>query len=212
MNYNIDQNSEQTVALFTPGIQQNVVLEEVRFEPADKEGKKDKVLRFVFKGANGEKHIETIFQINKENTLAAAAKFGRNGAEFLQEEFTALAGKVLHIMSTYVPKEQTYFQANSWEEFCTGVITRLGESYKNVPVRIKLVLNNKDCLQLPRKAKVPFIQKMSEANKLTINPKWDKVVYTQKAAASVADPFAGVFGTAPAATAGASNAGDPFVF
>jgi hypothetical protein len=207
--YNIDQNTESTLALFTPGIKENCILEDVRFEAADKEGKKDKVLRFVFKGPNGEKHIETIFPINKENTVKAAQSWGRNPAEVLKEESMALTGKINHIMSTYLPKEACYMSATNWEDFCKQVISKLGDTYKTVAIRIKLVLNTKDYLQLPKKAKAPFIQKMSETNSLTINPKWDKVVYSAKSSAVIEDPFAAT--NTGTAAAGDANT-DPFAF
>jgi len=213
--YDINANTESTFVPFTPGIQENCVLEAVKYEPADKEGLKEKVLRFVFRGPKGEIHTETVFPINKENTLRAAQSFNRNPQEFLNDEVEALTGKVMHIMTTFIPKETAFLTATSWEDFCQQVIAKMGVSFAGIPIRIKLILNSKDYLQLPKKAKAPFIQKMSEASKLSINPKYDNMTYKAKAA-TIADPFAaapapaGAFSSADVAAAG--GAPKPFVF
>jgi hypothetical protein len=207
--YDINDKTESTFVSFTPGIQENVLLDAVKFEPADKEGLKDKVLRFVFRGPAGEVHTETIFPINKENTIKAAQSWNRNPNDVLKEESLALTGKVMHIMTTFIPKEQAFLTASSWEDFCGQVITKLGASYKNVPVRLKIVLNSKDYMQLPKKAKAPFIQKMAEANKLVINPKYDNIVYKMKAAV-IADPFASPTSNSEPLTIAAKS--DPFAF
>ena len=212
--YDINEKTDSTFVSFTPGIKENCVLAEVKYEPADKEGLKDKVLRFVFRGPNGEIHTETIFPINKENTIRAAQSWNRNPEEVLRQEAEALTGKVMHIMSTYLPKEQTYMTATSWEDFCKQIISKLGATFKDVPVRIKLVLNSKDYLTLPKRAKAPFIQKMSETNKLVINPKYDNVVYKPKAEV-MADPFAAPQGAAESGSifgGSSSSAEEPFKF
>jgi len=214
--YNIDSKTESTFVPFTPGINENCELTAVKYEPADKEGLKEKVLRFVFKGPKGELHTETIFPINKENTIRAAQSWNRKPEEVLKEEIEALTGKVMHIMTTYLPKEQTFMTATSWEEFCTQVISKLGNAFVGVPVRLKFVLNAKEYLQLPKKAKAPFIQKMSEASKLSINPKYDNVTYKAKADV-LPDPFAVM--SAPVGAPAAQDLGPagpgtpkPFVF
>ena len=217
MDFSINATTDSTFITFTPGIQENCVLESVKFEPADKEGLKAKVLRFNFKGPKGERHIETIFPIDAEQTAKAAASWGRVPQEVIQEEVQALSGKVQHIMSTYMDKKDTFLNATSWEAFCTQVIGKLGSSFVGVPVRLKLVLNTKDYLQLPKKAKAPFIQKMSESSSLSINPKYDNVVFKPKAAV-VADPFAisaqsdAAFGAPSSAPGVAAGAGDAFAF
>lgn len=187
--YQIDQNTEQTFVSFTGGIQDNVVMTNAAFEPADKEQKQGKVLRFYFKGPLGQRHIETIFPVNKENTVEAAKRWNKDPKEVLQDEYAALAGKVQHILGAYIPKEQTFCTGATWEEFATNVLARLGQTYVNVPVRIKLVYNSKAYLSMPRKAVSPFIVKMADAAMITINPKWDKVVPPAQKEA-VADPFA----------------------
>ena len=226
--YTIDNSTENTFVSFTGGIQDNVVMVDARFEPADKEGVKEKVLRFFFKGPLGQRHIETIFPINAVNTTNQAKAWGKDAKQMLNDEYSALAGKVQHILQAYIPKEKTFTSGSNWEEFCTGVLTALGKSYVGVPVAVKLVYNSKDYLGFPRRAVNPFIARMADKAKITINPKYDKIVASAKKEV-VADPFAiPAYGTAEV-TAGqpvvvgdgkiAPNAGfeksataDPFVF
>ena len=70
---------------------------------------------------------------------------------------------------------------NTWDEFGGNVVTLLGDAYKGIDVRVKLILNNKDYTMFPKQAFRPFIQRMDTPDTLAIEEKYERI--TPKSAA-----------------------------
>lgn len=161
------------------GITENVSLKDVMFENLKADGSGDKVLKFLFsdKYSNMFTHIE--FPIDASKLTELAKGWGKTTAEaetYVKQQFDAQGERIKHILSCFIPKDKCVFRANSFEGFANGVIEMLGQSYVDVPVRVKIVYKkNSQYTTFPNRAFKPFIQPMREPNKLVIDPKWDIV-------------------------------------
>jgi hypothetical protein len=174
--YGFDKSNENTSLFMDAGINENVELKEVAFEPAKQDGTGEKVLRFYFENDKGQKFSHVEFPIDPTVIKEQARAWGVDPVKLTNERNKDLGSRVMHILSVYLPKEQLEFKADTWEEFCKGVVSILGNTHKGIPIRIKVFYNKKDYLTFPSKTFRPFIQKMSEPNLLRIDPKWERIV------------------------------------
>lgn len=130
--YKIDQEtqSESTSKYFNAGIHSGVELESIEFKSPKKDGTGDSVLMFNFKGANGEtfRHIE--WAVGEQ-------------AQDVEKSQLALAKRVKHIITKFIPEEKAVLSGSTYEEFAKGVIALVGDDYKGKKVAIKLVYNDK---------------------------------------------------------------------
>jgi hypothetical protein len=204
VGYFIDESTKETMKLMNPGITENVIIKDICFEPSKQDGTGSMVLRFKFQDSGGNDFTHTEFQIDPEQVKKNAQSWNRDYNELLAESFQALAGKVQHILLSFIPDDKLAIRGNSWEEFSKAVLSSAGTLYKGESFRLKLVLNNKDYISFPRTAKAPFIQNMKTPNSLTINPKYDRVVATTPDQSENA-AAAATFGAPPPPAAGAQG-------
>jgi hypothetical protein len=66
--------------------------------------------------------------------------------------------RVKHIVTKFISEEVYDVTATSYKEFYEKTVTLLKDNYKNVKVRIKIVLNNNNYTTLPNYT--PFIERM----------------------------------------------------
>jgi hypothetical protein len=179
------------------GIVENVVLQDVFYEPLKADGDGDHVLKFLFADNTGAtfNHIE--FPIEYKRTLDMAKGWGKTSAEaeaFVRETYAAQGERIKHILSCFIPRDKCVFKANSFKEFAEGVIALLGNAHEGVEVRIKTVYKkNSSYTTFPRRAFKPFIQPMSVPNKLRIDPKYDII---EPPTPDTSDNFSGQSNTA----------------
>lgn len=176
--YGFDQSTQTGGSSRLPaGINENVFLQDILFEPLKADGDGDTVMKFLFADANGDtfNHIE--WPLDYDRLVNMAKGWGKQGAEaevFAKNEFRAQGERVQHILSCFIPKDKCVFKADTFEAFVEGCIKLLGDNHKNVPCRMKIVYKKgSSYTTFPKRAIKPFIQAMSEPNKLKIDPKWD---------------------------------------
>lgn len=125
---------------------------------------------------NGNKFIE--FAFLKDNDKASHTEWetkrtSQDTDETFEKKQLNQISRILQIMGCFVTEDKLSFVASNFDEFTEMVIRILGESYKNVPVRIKLVYNNKGYTTLPNYAVYTFIENMnvtkSKIKKLAID-------------------------------------------
>lgn len=181
--YGFDETTESSGSggnLMSPGINENVKLIDIKYENSKQDGTGTDVLRFYFEDSDGATFNHTEFPIDRERVVENAKKWGEDPKDLLQREESDFGARIKHIVECFVPAEKAKVKASSFEEFCEKVIELLGESYQDVPVRLKVILNKKDFLTLPRKTFTPFIERMDqEGSKMKINPKYDKIEYSE---------------------------------
>ena len=175
--YNIDQSIDSPKASgpIPAGINQNCSLIGVFFEPLRQDGTGGNVLKFNFADAAGRKFRHTEFEVEAERVQASAKQWGKDPDQALRNALTGLAGRIKHILSCFLPADKVVITGNTWDEFGGNVVSLLGDAYKGVDVRVKLLLNNKDYTTFPKQAFRPFIQRMDVPDTLAIDPKWERV-------------------------------------
>jgi hypothetical protein len=164
--YNIDQNTQSEAAGFT-GIQDNFELVAVRYGVVGKkEGSAAKGLMFDFK--RGEKFTitHTEFPIDVERQKQYRKKIKVEGVEreetaeeAVERAFKEQATRIKHIVSKFIAEDKIIIKASSFEEYANAVIKLLGDTFKGIKLRLKLIYNNKNLLSFPKFPK--FVELMS---------------------------------------------------
>lgn len=160
------------------GINENVELKDVLYEPLRADGTGDSVLKFMFTDNTGASFNHLEYPMDFDSLLEKAKGWKSSTAEaeaWVKQQFEAQGERIKHILSCFIPRDKCVFKAKSFEEFAQGVITMLGTSHHGVLVRVKIIYRREDdkYTNFPRRAFKPFIQPMSEPNRLKIDPKWD---------------------------------------
>jgi hypothetical protein len=174
--YNID-NSIETPKSSGPipaGIQENVNLVGVYFESLRSDGTGGNVLKFNFEDAAGRKFRHTEFEVEVDRVRANAKQWGKDPEASVRNALTGLAGRIKHILSCFLPADKVVITGNTWDEFGGNVVAILGDAFRGVDVRVKLILNNKDYTMFPKQAFRPFIQRMDTPNTLAVDTKWER--------------------------------------
>jgi hypothetical protein len=102
-----------------------------------------------------------------------------------------------------LPADKVVITGNTWDEFGGNVVAILGDTYRGVDVRVKLILNNKDYTMFPKQAFRPFIQRMDVPNKLAIDTKWERT--EPKSSGASTDALDALLGDVPAAAPAATE-------
>jgi len=164
------------------GITENVSLKDVVYEPLKADGSGDDVLKFLFSDAASSSFTHIEFPIDADRLTELAKGWGKSQADaesYVKQQFEAQGERIKHILSCFIPKDKCVFRAKNFQEFAEGVIKMLGETYLETPCRVKIVYKkNSQYTTFPNRAFKPFIQPMSEPNRLKIDPKWDIVEAT----------------------------------
>lgn len=178
--YGIDQNtdSEGFVSNYMPaGIHENVKLSNVAYENAKEDGSGQMVLAFHFvdEDKNTLRHVE--FPIDpqqiKSQATSTPRQHGRNNAELgyvkgqnitpdqaVQIEVANQATRIKHIMTKYMPEQQTVTGAvQTFEQYANAIIAKFNAvaDYSQKLVRLKVVKPG-EYSKLPRFA--PFMETM----------------------------------------------------
>jgi hypothetical protein len=161
------------------GITENVSLKDVVYEPLKADGSGDDVLKFLFSDAASSSFTHIEFPIDADRLTELAKGWGKSQADaesYVKQQFDAQGERIKHVLSCFIPKDKCVFRAKDFKEFADGVIKMLGETYVDVPCRVKIVYKkNSQYTTFPNRAFKPFIQPMREPNRLVIDPKWDIV-------------------------------------
>ena len=175
--YNIDNQTEAPKASgpIPAGINENVQLLGVYFESLRSDGTGGNVLKFNFQDAAGRKFRHTEFEVEVDRVRQSAKQWGKDPEAAVRNALTGLAGRIKHILACFLPADQVVITGNTWDEFGGNVVSILGDAYKGVDVRVKLILNNKDYTMFPKQAFRPFIQRMDTPNTLAIDEKWERI-------------------------------------
>lgn len=176
--YNIDNSIEspKSGGPIPAGINQNVRLLGVFFEALRQDGTGGNVLKFNFEDEAGRKFRHTEFEVDVERQKQMAKQWGKDPDTQVRNALMGLSGRVKHILSCFIPKDKVVITGNTWDEFGGNVVTLLGDAYKGVDVRVKLILNNKDYTMFPKQAFRPFIQRMDTPDTLAIEEKYERIV------------------------------------
>lgn len=176
--YNIDNSVEtpKSNAPMPAGINQNVRLLGVFFEALRKDGTGGNVLKFNFEDASGRRFRHTEFEVDVEREKQMAKQWGKDPDKAVRNALMGLSGRIKHILSCYLPADKVVITGNSWDEFGGNVVTLLGDAFKGIDVRIKLILNGKDYTMFPKQAFRPFIQRMDTPDTLAIEEKYERIV------------------------------------
>jgi len=165
------------------GITENVTLKDILYEPLKADGSGDDVLKFMFSDEHGASFTHIEFSIDPPKLKELCKTWGKNNSEtesYIKQQFDAQGERIKHILSCFIPKDKCVFRASNFQEFAEGVIKMVGDTYVNVPCRIKTVYKkNSQYTTFPNRAFKPFIQPMTQPNSLTIDPKWDIVEAVQ---------------------------------
>ena len=175
--YNIDNTVEspKSNAPMPAGINQNVRLLGVFFEALRQDGTGGNVLKFNFEDASGRKFRHTEFEVDVERQRQQAKQWGKDPEKQVRNALMGLSGRIKHILSCFIPKDKVVITGNTWDEFGGNVVALLGDAYKGVDVRVKLILNNKDYCMFPKQAFRPFIQRMDTPDTLAIEEKYERI-------------------------------------
>lgn len=167
------------------GTNENVQLTRVAYEPFKADGTGSHVLKFEFVDEGGRQFTHNEWEIEPDRVKQNAQAWGQDYRELLEATMRDTTERIKHIMSCYMPLRDIQVKGSTWAEFAQAVIDNLGEKYKDVPVRIKLILNNKDYTRFPKRAINDFIQPMSQPDTFSYHPKYDRT--EPKAAGSDSD-------------------------
>ena len=157
------------------GTNENVTLSRVAYEPFKNDGTGDMVLKFDFVDSAGRSFTHNEWEIVPDKVKANAKAWGKDYKELLESMMNETTERIKHIMSCYMPLRDIKVQGSDWASFAHAVIDCLGEKYKDVPVRIKLILNAKDYTKFPKRAINDFIQLMSQPDTIAYHPKFDRI-------------------------------------
>lgn len=118
---------------------------------------------------NGNKFL--VFTFTKDGKVLTHTEYepkDKNGV-ILEDKRKNQMVRLKHIATKYIKEDDFIIEVmdDNFEEFCKQYIKLLGEKYKGVKVRIKVILSDKNYTSLPRY--VPFIERMDvEETKLEI--------------------------------------------
>jgi hypothetical protein len=161
------------------GITENVFLKDVMYEPLKADGTGDDVIKFLFSDTAGSSFTHIEFPIDADRLTELAKGWGKSQADaesYTKQQFDAQGERIKHILSCFIPKDKCVFRAANFKEFAEGVIKMVGDTYVDVPLRVKIVYKkNSQYTTFPNRAFKPFVQPMREPNRLAIDPKWDIV-------------------------------------
>lgn len=194
--YSIDNSisSDSSIKAISVGIQENCYLTKVSYGPSSTKEGAPKALIFEFKQKLEDgslasfRHLEFAVDqsretLNAEKYYERLVKAGKTPEDpkpvfiqkYVKSVFTNLSSRVKHIMSKYIPEKDTLITGvTTFEQFSNAVVSKLGNSYVDVKVRLKLIFNSKDYPTFPKYPN--FIELQTDAaSALKINPKKDRI-------------------------------------
>lgn len=192
--YGFDQNTQESTVVSTlpAGINESVTLRSVEYVEMSEGrdpllqvtfGSKAGILKYVFWPVDPSKVLEPEGRNHKKDVPALGfvkdTPITREDA--VKMEFDNFNQRLKHIATKFVSEEDAEIRANSYADFCQKYVALLNnDAVRDIPVRLKVTLNNKNYSQLPKYP--PFIESMEiprEQTKLRIT-QWDKVASDEK--------------------------------
>ncbi len=163
-----EQDLESNKSGIQPGIQENIKITNIVFETiGGKNNNQTPCLSFYFEDSL--EGTSRIFESQVTDTF---------GEETRQKYQRWQNSRILQLMSPFMDRKdiaEKVGEAKTFQEFGKKVVEVIGDLYKDVPLRVKFVVNNKGYVTLPMPFK-PFITLMTDSPSLiTIDPKWDKL-------------------------------------
>lgn len=171
-NDKLEGREKSTKSWMDVGIKENCKLDRVESKQTDKG---NKFIAFYFVNEAGEEVSKTEWEPFE----------GKNKEQKAENQLQ----RIKHIITTYIPEENFDIKASSFEDMAEKVKEILGNSYKDVKVRLKVVYDSKGYTTLPsytfnkNKGKYAFIEKMSDEQQMEITsydalerPKPDKEI------------------------------------
>lgn len=161
--YGIDQDTPEQLgtAPIAPGINENIKLVDIAYEPA-KEGSQNMCLSFYFEDEKGSQLRHAEWPIDIDETKARATKRGDNPEKAVQKRFQAQGVRIKHIATKVIPEEQVVVpKSSTFAQYAQGVVNLLKPHLPVGPLRLKVLLNNKNYSTLP--PYTPFVEKQTDA-------------------------------------------------
>ncbi len=177
------------------GTNNNCVLKRIAYEPFKANGTGDKVLKFEFTNDKGQIFTHNEWEIIPEKVKSNAHAWGKDYKDLLEEMMRDTTERIKHIMSCYMPLSDITVKGANYQEFSQAVIDNLNDRWVDVPVRLKLILNQKDFTVFPRRALNDFILLMSDNDTFVYHQKYERI--TPKASAN-SDDLNAMLGGEPA--------------
>ncbi len=129
-----------------------------------------------FQTADGKAFQQRFFPVNAENIRKNISKFrGQSAEQVIEDQTRRVSAQITHILSAFVPKQNIFFTADTWEEYIEKVVEIAGTNYESELFRCKLVYNKSGYIEFPRSTVRPFFENMKEKDNITINPKYDNI-------------------------------------
>jgi hypothetical protein len=151
-----------------PGVHDNSELINVEY----KKSPTSEFIVFTFENHVGEKLSHTEWKVMPRKNFETMTDKEKTLYLRLVNEQVARINKIATI---YIPEEQFRTVAgNSFEEFCKNAITTLGNKYKGVKIRIKVVYDKRNFTALPTYLNYDWIEPM------TISKEKSRVVVLKK--------------------------------
>lgn len=198
---------KKDVAFLSAGIHENAFLTNVKYEVTDKGSK---FIEFKFE-KDGQVLTHTEWEPSKKTF----------SGELTEEEFLDKCDNQFRrieqiLLCFYKPEELEVENINSFKEFASWAVELLDKDFSNVPLKVKVVYNDKGYTTLPKYAAYTFIESMSsvaENGSKIKTLRWDQferpVIADRNTAAS--SPYAVVDGTVSGTSEGKDNPNDlPF--
>ncbi len=184
MSYLIDNNTGSQ-SFFAPGVNENAFLTDFGIVGSQRDGGGQKVLRYFFQDALGNKFEHTEFPIDEAQARQAARSFNADPEKFVRDSYATLGERMKHIASAYVNMVGVELRGNSFEEYVANYKALFPTDFATVAVRVLCCYNGKSTfLSFPKRAITPFIERMDTPTKIVIHPKYHKLIAPVKADAN----------------------------
>jgi len=163
------QKKDVSNRYMSTGIHNDCELVSIEYKKTDKGSE---LIAFYFENAFQEKLNHTEWRVMPTKDINT---MGEAESKIYLSLVTAQIRRINAIATTFISEEAfRKVKGNTFEEFCTNVIAAIGESYKGVKVRIKVVYDKRNFTALPSYTNYEWIELMTvpvEDSKIKILPK-----------------------------------------
>ena len=143
------------------GIKEDIFLKRVEYGSTDKG---NEFLAFYFENVQGDKLSHTEWPPRPSTSfddLSAEDK------ENFLKKVKNQKNRIKQIIKTYLPKEKFDLKPESFKEYAEDIIKLLKGKIEDVPIRVKIVFNEKGFTTLPKYSKYKFIELMTVPKELS---------------------------------------------
>ena len=144
--YNINKTTDSeggSVKFLDSGIHENVLLTNVEYKTSEA----------------GNDYLVFTFEKEGRKVNLTEWKPSDTEPEKLANKETNQGRRVKHIVTKFISEDAYIIEGADFKSFCEDTVRLLGDAYKGVKVRIKVIYNYNNFTTLPRY--VPFIEQMS---------------------------------------------------